>query len=474
MRDFRSSVWIRTTAFFLAALMCAGYPGFRTLGGLGAVARADEDTNVAVAGIFGHPDASPSELQALQDALEDALEEVDGFSVVGSEEYAHSLWNRRESTLQSVFLSSAESALQEGRVLYDNAQFQTALIRLEKAEDSLNRGVEFLRDPQLLVEIHLYMGLANMALGDSEAAEAHFEEVARTDPARTLDPIRTPPKMLEAFEQAKLGVAEAGTAMLLATSGSTPEADVYVNGLHSGKTPAALELAPGHYHITVHHTDMGWDYVDETLDAGDDLAIEFLLQDRGIRPLGREKAESSRSRRIKAVFVALSESIDADLLVLAALDEGDNLTLQAYSPRSGVFSTEVTGTALLGGQPESSIVTELVDELLACTESGGNVRRDATSTKTMPLYIGRNPLLNEILVGPEPPERVVVVTSDTGGTGWTGGTDRKPAHKHPLFWILIGSAVAGGVLGGVAASQANRVETVYVDGDGTVTVHIYP
>jgi len=454
----------------LAAAICAGAPGIGL--GIGGEARADEDLSVAVVGVFGIPDADVAELHALETALLQALDELDGCRGVGEEEYGRGLWNRRAAILQSVFLGSAESAFQEGRVLYDNAQFQSALISLEKAEDALDRGVEFLRDPRLLVEIHLYEGLSNMALGDDVAAERHFEEVTRTDPARTLDPVRTPPKMLDAFEQAKLGVAESGTAALAVTSGSVPEADVYVNGLRVGKTPTSLDLAPGRYHVTVHHPNAGWDYVDETLRSGDDVEIDFVLQPRGIRPLGREKAESARSRRTQTLFRAVAEVIEADLLVLAALEEGDNLQLQLYSPRSDVFSQGVAGTALLGGEPEERIIHELVDELMAQVDTSGSVLRDATSTKTVPIYVGRNPTLNDLLVGEEPPERVVVVSSG-GTTGQTdGGKVRKPPHKQPVFWILIGSAVAGGVVGAIAGVNAASVEAEHIPGNGTVTVHI--
>jgi len=295
--------------------------------------------------------------------------------------------------------------------------------------------------------------------------------VMRTDPARTLDPVRTPPKMLEAFEQAKLGVAESGLATLQVTSGSIPEADVYVNGLRVGKTPASLELPPGRYHLSVHHPARGWDYVDETLEADDDIAIDFVLQPRGLRPLGRERAESARSRRTQALFGAVAEAIEADLLVLAALEEGDNLQLQLYSPRSDVFSQGVGGTALMGGAPEESVIDGLLGELLAQADSSGSVLREATSTKTVPIFIGRNPTLNELLVGEEPPERVVVVSSGAGGeTG--GATVRKPVHKRPLFWILIGSAVAGGTVAAIAGVNASQVEPEHIPGNGTVTVHI--
>jgi len=256
MRPMRESWLIRTVAFVVAALMCAGYPGIVRFGGAG-VAHAAEGTTVAVMGVHGHPDGYEDELDELTENLVAVLEDVDGFSPIKPEDYGRRVWDRRSTILQAVFLGSAEAALQEGRVLYDNAQFQGALASLEKAEGALERGIEFLREPKLLVEIHLYEGLANMALGDIEAAETHLEEVARTDPARTLDPLRTPPKMLEAFEAAKVRVAESGVATMEITSGGAEDDDVYVNGLRSGKTPTVLELPPGRYHVTVSHPEAG-------------------------------------------------------------------------------------------------------------------------------------------------------------------------------------------------------------------------
>ena len=466
MSNLRNHPAARATAFLLAALLCALHPG------LAGTARAADAVEVAVVGVFGHPDIRSSELEDVEALLLERIAALDDVEAIGARDFGRSVWERRAQILQAVFLGSAEDDFQEGRVLYDNAQFQGALISLEKAEESLGRGIEFLRDPRLLVDIHLYEGLANMALGDNDVAQEHFEEVARTDPARTLDPVRTPPKMLEAFEEAKLGVAEAGLADVFVTSGSTPEAIVYVNGLRAGKTPTQLELAPGRYHITVHHPEEGWDYVDETFESGADVELDFLLQPRGVRPLGREKAESSRSRRTQALYRALAETIGSDMVVLASVDDGDNLTLQLFSPRSDVFSREITGVALPGGRPDEIVIDELVGELFVCADASGGIERDATSPRTVPVYFGRNPTLNELLVGPEPPEKVVVQqvpVDDPGGT-----TVRTPVHKRPLFWVIVGPAGAGGGGGAVAGVQASRVEPEQLPGNGTVTVVISP
>jgi len=467
MSLLRSSWSIRTVAFLLAALLCAGYPGFAGFGTLG-VAHAADGTTIAVMGVHGHRDISARELEDLTDDLVAAIDDAGGFDGIGPGDYGRSVWDQRATITQAVFLGSAESGLQEGRVLYDNAQFQGALVSLEKAEGALERGIEFLREPKLLVEIHLYEGLANMALGDIEAADTHFEEVARTDPARALDPVRTPPKMLEAFEAAKTRVADSGIATMEITSGGADGADVYLNGLRSGRTPTVLDVPPGRYHITVHHPEAGWDYQDEMVYEGDDVLLDFDLERRGIRPLGQEKQESSRSRKVQSLYRTLSAAVDADLLLMASIDDGDNLHLQLYSPRSEVFSSEVHGLVTPGGAKDKSAFTELVDEVLRFEDGVGGIRPDDTSTKIVPIYIGRNPTLNLLLTGAQPDERVVVQAGGDGGT--TAGT--KPVHKQPLFWILIGTAIAGGAVAGIAGGVYANQEPVL--GNGTVTVTIEP
>ena len=317
-----------------------------------------------------------------------------------------------------------------------------------------------------------------MALGDTEVAAGYFEEVIRTDPARTLDPVRTPPKMLQEFEEARARVAEAGVALIEVTSGKVSGADVYVNGMPSGLTPTTLELAPGHYRVTVHDPERGWDYTDETVAAGDERELQLRPDPRGIRPLGREKAESTRSRKVNALYRALSDSVSADLLLLATLDEGDNLHLQVYSPRSDVFSQEAFGLVAPGGDLDEPAVAELVQQLMSMTV-GGAIQPDATATTVVPLYIGRNPTLNELLTGAQPGQRVVVHEvpppdrgdDDDDGRVRTGPT--RPVHKRPAFWIVLGTAVAGGVAGAIAgASYAANQQPVM--GDGTVTVIIEP
>ncbi len=465
----RRSWMFRPVAFVVAALIGAGFPGIVGLGDLG-VAHAADATTIAVLGVHGHRDISRSELDDLTDDLIASLEDAGGYVPVRPEQYGRSVWDQRNAILQAVFLGSAESGLQEGRVLYDNAQFQGALASLEKAEGSLERGIEFLREPKLLVEIHLYEGLANMALGDIEAAETHFEEVARTDPARTLDPVRTPPKMLEAFEAAKTRVAESGVATMEITSGGADGADVYLNGLRSGSTPTVLEVPPGRYHITVHHPEVGWDYQDETVYAGDDVLLDFELDDRGIRGLGKEKQESSRSRKVQSLYRSLSDAVEADLLLLASVDEGDNLHLQLYSPRSEVFSKEVSGLVTPGGSRDAQAFDELVDQVLRFEDGVGGIRPDDTDTKMIPVYLGRNPTLNRFLMGTQPAERVVIQQVEVGGGG--GPTVKKPVHQRPLFWILIGTAIAGGAAAGIAGGVYANQDPVL--GNGTVTVVIEP
>ncbi len=479
MQDVRRFPGLRWLALVLAGSLTAGFPVVWSPWAVGGVARASDDTTVAVVGVHGHPEVDPDLLEDTAWALAEALDGSRDVSVLGPDDYGRSVWDRRTPILQGVFLGSAEAAFQEGRILYDNAQFMGALASLEKAEGTLERGIEFLRDPKLLVEIHIYLGLTNMALGDTEVAATHFEEVARADPARSLDPVRTPPKMLEAFDASRAQVAEADTARVEISSGKVTGAEVYVNGMPSGSTPVILQLAPGRYHITAHDTERGWDYMDETVAAGDVRDLDFHLRDRGIRPLGREKRESGRSRKVVALYRGLGEAIPADLLLLASLDDGDNLHLQLYSPRSDVFSQEVLGLVAPGGSLDGGAVDELVAQVLELGDGSGGIRPDSTSATIVPVYIGRNPTANRLLAGGQPDERVVV--RDPGPTAGDDDDDdrpvrlgpTKPVHKRPAFWVVLGTAVAGGVAGAIAgASYAANQQPVM--GNGTVTVVIEP
>ncbi len=478
MQDVRRFWGVGSGALVLAGILAAGAP--LTWGPLsvGGRALAADDATIAVVGVHGHADVDPDLLDEIAWATAEAIDSERDVDALDTEDFGRSVWARRNPILQSVFLGSAEGAFQEGRILYDNAQFMGALSSLEKALKSLERGIEFLRDPKLLVEINLYLGLTNMALGDNEVAAGYFEEVARTDPARSLDPVRTPPKMLEAFEASRDRVTSAGTAFFEISSGKVTGAEVYINGMPSGSTPTSLELAPGRYHISVHDPERGWDYADETVGEGDVRELDFRLKRRGIRPLGREKAESTRSRKVQALYRGLGEAIQSDLVLLASLDDGDNLHLQLYSPRSDVFSQEVLGLVAPGGGLDISAVNELVDQILVLTDGNGGIRPDSTSATLVPIYIGRNPTLNDLLAGPEPAERVVRRGDDPRGDDddddppvVKGPT--KPVHKRPAFWVVLGTAVAGGVAGAIAGASAAASQQPTM-GNGTVTVVIEP
>lgn len=477
MQDVRLSWGVGALATALVASLGAVVPLSWGPVSVGGPARAGDDPTVAVVGVHGHPDVHPELLDELAWTMAEAIDATRDVSVLDESDYGRAVWARRNPILQGVFLGSAESSFQEGRILYDNAQFMGALSSLEKAQKSLERGIEFSRDPKLLVEINLYLGLTNMALGDTEVAAGYFEEVARTDPARSLDPVRTPPKMLETFEGARERVEASGAARVDISSGKVTGAEVFVNGMPSGSTPATLELAPGRYHITVHDPERGWDYADETVAADDVRDLDFRLKRRGIRPLGREKAESTRSRKVQALYRGLGEAIPGDLVLMASMDEGDNLHLQLYSPRSDVFSLEVLGLVAPGGTLDVGAVNELVAQVLELGDGTGGIRPDSTSATLVPIYIGRNPTLNVLLAGPEPEERVAGRNDPRGDDD----DDRppvvkgptKPVHERPAFWVILGTAVAGGVAGAIAGASAAASQQP-VMGNGTVTVVIEP
>jgi len=96
-------------------------------------------------------------------------------------------------------LDAAEAELREAR-------FEGALELMEEARRMLARSRGDARVAQRAARLETAHAVAQVALGQTDAAVTSFERALRADPGLKLDPSTSSPKLLRAFEAAKAGL----------------------------------------------------------------------------------------------------------------------------------------------------------------------------------------------------------------------------------------------------------------------------
>ncbi len=121
-----------------------------------------------------------------------------------------------------------EAALEEAKFLYQDGEFETAALQLrELALRATTVGIR--------VEAWLYLGFCRLNLGAEKEAREAFQQVLRMVPDFRLDPLRFPPKLRTAFEEAR------------ASSRTTKVADIVSLLEPMGKLSPPLKKVPSEF-----------------------------------------------------------------------------------------------------------------------------------------------------------------------------------------------------------------------------------
>jgi hypothetical protein len=100
----------------------------------------------------------------------------------------------------------AEHSLDEGKRLYKEAQFELAVAELQQAIGALENEPDLTRRRGRLADAFFHLGLAFLGLNEREAARDAFKNVLRLDPEFRPDAHIYAPKVIELFEQARIGL----------------------------------------------------------------------------------------------------------------------------------------------------------------------------------------------------------------------------------------------------------------------------
>lgn len=366
--------------------------------GPGVPAASAAGATVAIVGVHGDGSQGEDELRALTEDLAAGFEAA-GLTVRQGESLGALLRPDRDRILERVFLEPAVRSFEEGRILYEKAQPGSAIDALERAIAALEGNEEFLRDPRLRADVQLYLGLSHISLGAEGPAGDAFAEVVRADPERILDSLDYPPRIIEVFDEARADVLSDEPARLGVESGDRP-ARVFVDGRLVGAAPVKIEgLPPGPHGVLVDGNDAGRWFELVEVKPGSSRTLSPELRRAGLQRYGGDPLLPARSGAVRRLYEELAASSGSDLVVLAAFDDVGDLRVALYSARSKTFSRSVDASLAAAPGARSTYVKQMARKVAEQASEAGQISPEAVSSQAVPMKLGANPVLTDLLVG---------------------------------------------------------------------------
>ncbi len=420
---------------------------------------ASGQPSVAVVGVHGDGDQSEEDLEAITADVVAGFKTA-GFEVIHGSELRNRLASAREAIVDKVYLEPVRSSFDEGRLLYEKAQPEQAIVALSRAEAQLEGAEEFLRDPRLTVGVQLYLGLCHISLGYEEEARLAFGEVVRMDPDRILDSLDYPPRIVDLFDSVRTEVlSREGASVAVEVADGIMGARVFVDGRMVGTTPSVVSgLPPGFHTVLVDGGATGRWFAELTLFEGEYRTISAELEPRGLAQGSEATFEGPRSGVARRLYRELAVAAGTDLVAVAAFDEVGDFRAGLYSGRSGTFSVHATASLAAAPGARAAFVRQLVERIALYSDRGGTIKAERVATETIPMVVGANPILNGHLFGR--PEPVVVDTTPIGPEPDPDLRRKPPKAAGVVVAIISGALVAGGTAAAIAAGvNANQEPT---------------
>jgi len=373
-------------------------------------AEAARRPTVAVVG--AHLSAVEAEgAAAAVERLATALDETGRLDGLEGELTQRAVSGREDLVLEAAFLGPGRARLAEGRVLYERAEFEAAVAPLQEAVADLANATLRTRDNKDLLDSLLLLGLTQYSMGEEAEARAAWSGLVRLDPARQLDSVNYPPKVVAAFGAARTA-AMAGARGSLKLS-LPAGAQAFVDGREVSADVG--ELLPGEHYVLVIAPDGQRDGALVAVKAGGQTAWEPALA--RLRIATPAEDEAGRRQQSAQLYAALGQHAGASLVLLAGETGGGKVGLQLYEPRTGNFSKVVEAAA---GEDALGSLVDLVPSVAAFVDEEGALRADRVTRNALGLDISANLWLAGTLLDPAPGGETVTVTRKTPWYLWAG------------------------------------------------------
>ena len=408
-------------------------------------ALASAAPEVAVLGLH-IPGQSAEEGRAGSKRIMESLNSAGAMVPVGPDEVALRLQGRSNLVLNQYALREGEDLLDEGRVLYQNAEPDAAIPLLEQGVEALAEGARISGNTGALIEGYLTLGLVQSGMNNSTAALEAFSAAVVLDPKRELDTMSYPPNVIELYTQAQSSVLGQGTGTLaLKGVGSST---VKVDGIEINAN-SAEGLAPGTHYVFA--TDEGGArYAAVTqVNPGETSTVNMSFGDLSLAEPTQD--QNLRVAQTEHLYSALGAYAQTPLILLGG-QVGDDVVVALYSARSKNFSQALSSPA--GMDPTQSILN-LIPAIGSYATEAGDIRPDRVAFDVPGFMPNDNALLLELLLNPQ-----------------VAGSSALVAETGPRWglWAGVGGVAA---LGAGAATWAVLRDPEPTD-QGTVTLGPIP
>lgn len=321
-----------------------------------------------------------------------------------------------------------EDLLRQAKGHYLQLETRQARLTAERALKIVLERAEKTGDARNLQEIYLVLGLIDLADGKRAEASLHFKNALFLQPDKSFSEKEYSFRVLEFLQKARQEVLQGGTGEVV-VNGDVSGADVYVDGVYRGRTPAAIKGLPMGFH--------------------------FIRVARGAEKEGFSKVELRPDRRRETVSVQFQETGRGDQPVLAGLGADPGTDLR---PKLEQFAriADVQEVVLVGLDPKKSFraIEVIVYDRLTKRESvfqaplsdPGNFKSEVSRLAArMQTEFQKTEAEKRVAAAPWQPLQEGHPEKRTG-RHQGGGIS---IFKRPAFWLSVALVAAAG--GGVGA-----------------------
>jgi hypothetical protein len=349
-------------------------------------------TEVVVVGV--HLEGlSEGEIRSVTNKLVSVVDRQRHLRAVPPSEVRARVRGRGEQVLDDALTGQGRALLAEGRMLYEQADLESAQLRLGLAVTALDSAMAGTTDSRPLIDALLLMGMAQFSMGEPDAAREVYQRVLRLDPTRELDTVHYPPKVVAMFQEVREAVLAAPRASLRIVA-SDPEARVFVNGRMRGRGQVDVtDLVTGSHHVLVSSDSGHRSYAHVGVKPG---AMGKLTADLRRRFVGQAAPDgASRSDQVGDLYRVLGDRVTGGLVLLAGRVDAETVGVQLFEPRTGNFSKILSSPA--GSDPSGALLA-LGKRLGTFLNDSGVLRSDQVGGTALALDISTNPVLAEVLL----------------------------------------------------------------------------
>ncbi len=403
-------------------------------------AQAAMAADVALVGVHD-AELGADEQEALLEAMRLAVQRSGVHRALDGKAFSTLLAGREDLVLQQSVLAEGRRLVEDGRILFQQAQPEQAVDVLEACVEALREGMATTNAVRDLWEAWMLLATSHDAIGQQTAARDAISAAFAVQPERRPDPASYPPSVLELYESERELGSEDPAELTITVDLDDVEAIVSLDGRELGAAPVVVtDVVPGEHHLRVRTSDgrVGYRALDVGSDENRTVELEVGPPSLGL-PAG---SDGQRGQQIGALYRAIGTHVRVDLILVGGRVDGV-MQLQLFDPEVDAFTAPVVLTTV----SDTAEVVGGVETLMALIGSSGQVRTEGGVFGPSPLDVGSNSLLASWLMAPA--RRSVPLPIFTPESA-----PEPPKKRWPVYVGVAGGVVAAAVITTVAVVLA--------------------